>query len=165
MPLLKDKGDITMAMVTVKSKATLVEKVQVQVEARGHKVTVDEAKKSGGTDLGMNPLELLLSSLGACQTIMAQFSAEKMGVKYNHLQVELEGDLDTDGYQGKPGIKVGLQEIRYTIQIESDEPQEKLEAFIEHVEAHCPAFDTFINPTKVVSKGIIVKQPTKELDQ
>lgn len=64
----------------MKSKATLVEKVQVQVEAREHKVTVDEPKNSSGTDLGMNPLELLLSSLGACQTIMAQLYADKMGV-------------------------------------------------------------------------------------
>ncbi len=150
-----------MAKITLKSKATLVEKVRVEVEARNHKVTIDEPIRLGGTDLGMNPLELLLSSLGACQTIMAQSYAEKMGVKYQHLQVELEGDLDTDGYQGKPGAQVGLEEIRYTIYIESDEPQEKLESFIKHIETYCPAFDTLVNPTKVVQKEIIVKQPAK----
>ena len=147
-----------MAKTTLKSKATLIKDVQVEVEARGHRVTIDEPKRAGGTDLGMNPLELLLSSLGACQTIMAQSYADKMGVQYEQLEIELEGDLDTGGYKGEPGAKVGLEEIRYTIHLVSNEPQEKIEEFIRYVEDHCPALDSLINPTKVVSKGVLLKQ-------
>jgi uncharacterized OsmC-like protein len=145
-----------MAKTTLKSKATLIKNVQVEVEARGHKVTIDEPERAGGTDLGMNPLELLLSSLGACQTIMAQSYADKMGIQYDRLVIELEGDLDTGGYKGKPGAKVGLEEIRYIVHMDSNEPQEKIEEFIHYIEAHCPALDTLINPTKVVSKGVKV---------
>ena len=147
-----------MAKITLKSKASLIKNVQVEVEARGHKVTIDEPERAGGTNLGMNPLELLLSSLGACQTIMAQSYADKMGVQYEQLEIELEGDLDTDGYKGKSGAKVGLEEIRYTIHMKSDESQEKIEEFISYIEEHCPALDSLINPTKVVSKGVLVKQ-------
>ncbi|OCA86795.1 OsmC family protein [Pradoshia sp. D12] len=147
-----------MAKTTLKSKATLINNVQVEVEARGHKVTIDEPERAGGTDLGMNPLELLLSSLGACQTIMAQSYADKMGIQYDRLVIELEGDLDTGGYKGKPGAKVGLEEIRYFVHMESNAPQEKIEEFIRYIEAHCPALDTLINPTKVVSKGVKVTQ-------
>ena len=147
-----------MAKTTLKSKATLIKNVQVEVEARGHKITIDEPERVGGTDLGMNPLELLLSSLGACQTIMAQSYADKMGVQYDQLEIELEGDLDTGGYKGKPGAKVGLEEIRYKIQMVSNEPQEKIDEFIHFIEAHCPALDSLINPTKVISEGVFVKQ-------
>ncbi len=147
-----------MAQITLKSKATLIKNVQVEVEARGHKVTIDEPERAGGTDLGINPLELLLSSLGACQTIMAQSYANKMGVQYDQLEIELEGDLDTSGYKGKPGAKVGLEEIRYTVHMMSNEPQEKIDEFIRYIEAHCPALDSLIHPTRVVSKGVKVSQ-------
>lgn len=143
-----------MASLTVKSEAALVEKMQVEVQARGHKVTIDEPSHVGGTDQGMNPLELLLSSLGACQTIVAQMSAQKMGVQYDRLWVELEGDIDTDGFLGLSDVRPGFQEVRYKVHIESNEPQEKIEEFIQYVEAHCPALDSLINPVKVVSKGI-----------
>ena len=143
-----------MASLTVKSEAALVEKMQVEVQARGHKVTIDEPSHVGGTDQGMNPLELLLSSLGACQTIVAQMSAQKMGVQYDRLWVELEGDIDTDGFLGLSDVRPGFQEVRYKVHIESNEPQEKIEEFIQYVEAHCPALDSLITPVKVVSKGI-----------
>ena len=145
-----------MASLTVKSEAALVEKMQVEVQARGHKVTIDEPSHVGGTDQGMNPLELLLSSLGACQTIVAQMSAQKMGVHYDRLWVELEGDIDTDGFLGLSDVRPGFQEVRYKVHIESNEPQEKIEEFIQYVEAHCPALDSLINPVKVVSQGINV---------
>lgn len=150
-----------MAFLTMKSQATLVEKLQVEVEARGHKVIIDEPAHLGGTDEGMNPLELLLSSLGACQTIVAQMFAQKMGVQYDSLSVELEGDIDSDGFLGKSDVRPGFLEVRYKVNIESNEPQEKIEEFIAYVEAHCPALDSLINPVKVVSQGTTIQQTVK----
>ena len=116
------------------SSANLVEKFQVEVGTRGHQVIIDEPERLGGTDKGMNPLELLLSSLGACQTIVAQMSAKKFGIQYDHLSVDLEGDIDTDGF-------LGLSEVR---------------------PGHCPALDSLINGVKVVSQGIDI-QHTKQV--
>lgn len=150
-----------MAKLTLKSDVQLVEGFEVLASAKNHKITIDEPPHLGGTDKGMNPLELLLSSLGACQTIVAQIYAKKLGVQYSKLEVKLEGDLDPDGFLGKGDVKIGLQEIRYSFHIESDEPEEKIAAFIEQVEKHCPAFDTLINPTNVVSDGVFLTQAAK----
>lgn len=147
-----------MAITTMKAKATLKENVRVEVEARGHKVIIDEPARLGGTDQGMNPLELLLSSLGACQTIVAQMFAKQFDLQYDQLWVELEGDIDTDGFLGKSDVRPGLLELRYTIHIQSNEPKEKIEEFIRFVEAHCPAGDTIANPVRMVSSGVVIEK-------
>lgn len=144
------------------SSANLVEKFQVEVGTRGHQVIIDEPERLGGTDKGMNPLELLLSSLGACQTIVAQMSAKKFGIQYDHLSVDLEGDIDTDGFLGLSEVRPGFIEVRYKVNIKSDESPQKIEEFITYVEDHCPALDSLINGVKVVSQGIDI-QHTKQV--
>ena len=51
-----------MALSTFKAKTVLKENVLVEAEARSHKIIVDEPEILGGTDKGMNPVELLLSA-------------------------------------------------------------------------------------------------------
>ena len=60
---------------TYKVSAKRVNDVEVDVEARGHKIKIDEPIAQGGTDKGMNPVELLLASIAACQTITASVYA------------------------------------------------------------------------------------------
>lgn len=150
-----------MAITTMRSAASLVEKLQVEVGTRDHKVIIDEPERLGGTDEGMNPLELLLSSLGACQTIVAQMSAKKFSIRYEHLSVDLEGDIDTDGFLGLSEVRPGFLEVRYKVNIKSDESTEKIEEFISYVEDHCPALDSLINGVKVVSQGVHIQQKEK----
>ena len=45
--------------------------LQVEANARGFKILLDEPADLGGTDKGMNPVEAVLCALGACQTICA----------------------------------------------------------------------------------------------
>ena len=152
---------IKLAITTMSSTANLVDKLQVEVGTRGHQVIIDEPERLGGTDEGMNPLELLLSSLGACQTIVAQMSAKKFGIQYDHISVDLEGDIDTDGFLGLSDIRPGFLEVRYKVNIQSNESPEKIEEFITYVEDHCPALDSLINGVKVVSQGIEIQQTDK----
>ncbi len=152
---------IKLAITTMSSTANLVDKLQVEVGTRGHQVNIDEPERLGGTDKGMNPLELLLSSLGACQTIVAQMSAKKFGIQYDHISVDLEGDIDTDGFLGLSDIRPGFLEVRYKVNIQSSESPEKIEEFITYVENHCPALDSLINGVKVVSQGIEIQQTDK----
>lgn len=46
--------------------------MQVTCSARGKSFILDEPKELGGTDLGMNPVEALLSALGACKCIVVK---------------------------------------------------------------------------------------------
>lgn len=148
-----------MAVSTVQAKTVLKENVLVEVEARGHKVIIDEPINFGGTDKGMNPVELLLSSLGACQSIVARTYAKKFGIDLQQFWVELEGDIDTDGFLGKSDVRPGFLEIRYTFHIETDAPKEKVEEFKTFIEAHCPVGDTIANPVNFITTKVVVESP------
>ncbi|MHA6252547.1 OsmC family protein [Oceanobacillus sp. CAU 1775] len=134
-----------MATQVIKANAHLKERVLVETTARQHRVIVDEPASLGGTDTAMNPVELLLSALGACQSIVARTYAEKFGINLNDFKVELEGDLDTDGFLGKADVRPGFSNIRSTYSIETDAPEEKVVEFLEFLENHCPVGDTIEN--------------------
>src|SRR3954468_23883809 len=146
-----------MALSTFKAKTFLKENVLVEAETRGHKVVIDEPTNLGGTDKGMNPVELLLSALGACQSIVARTYAKKFDIDLQNFWVELEGDIDIDGFLGKSDVRPGFQTIRYTFHIETTAPQEKIEAYKEYIEAHCPVGDSIANTVNLVSSKVVVE--------
>src|SRR6056297_3103097 len=131
-----------MAEETFKSKVTLKEGLTVEAESRGHKVIMDEPEKMGGTDHGMNPVELTLTALGGCLSICASMFAESCDVDLNDFSINLEGDLDLRGFKGVDGIDPGFQEVRFTINIDSDSPKENIEKLVELIESRCPVSDT-----------------------
>jgi uncharacterized OsmC-like protein len=150
-----------MALSTFKAKTFLKENVLVEAETRGHKVVIDEPTNLGGTDKGMNPVELLLSALGACQSIVARTYAKKFDIDLQNFWVELEGDIDIDGFLGKSDVRPGFQTIRYTFHIETTAPQEKIEAYKEYIEAHCPVGDSIANTVNLVSSKVVVENAVK----
>ncbi len=110
---------------------------------RGFKVEVDEPKALGGTDRAMNPVELLLCALGGCMSICAAAFAGACGVDLQGFSVEVEGDLDPDGFLGKnPNVRTGYQGIRYRMIIDSPSPQENIDRLVETIDKRCPISDT-----------------------
>ena len=131
-----------MAEETFKSKVTLKEGLTVEAESRGHKIIMDEPEAMGGTDKGMNPVELTLTALGGCLSICAGMFAESCGVELNDFSVDLEGDLDLKGFKGAKGVDPGFQEVRFTLNIDSDSPEENIEELVEVIESRCPVSDS-----------------------
>ena len=150
-----------MAITKVQAKTVLKEKVLVEAETRGHKVIIDEPVALGGTDQGMNPVELLLSALGACQSIVARTYAKKFEIDLQSFWVELEGDIDLDGFFGKSDVRPGFQTINTVFHIETNASHEKVEAFKEYIEAHCPVGDTIANSVNLASAKVVFENPVK----
>lgn len=116
-----------------------------------HEVIIDEPPVLGGTDKGPNPVEYILAALGGCINVLVVSFADQFDVEVKDLNVQLEGDLDPDGFLGKnPNVRVGYEEIRYTIEIDSPSSQENIDALIAHVEKVCPVKDT-LEGTRVVN--------------
>jgi len=145
-----------MAVQTFKASAHLQEGVKVLTKSRHFELTIDEPKSLGGTDTGMNPVEALLASLGACQSIVARVYAPKFGVKLEDFSVEVEGDIDLDGFFDKSDVRPGYSDIRYTFRIKTDSPKEKVEEFVKFLESKCPVGDTIANPVNVKLESIII---------
>ncbi|MGE4485359.1 MAG: OsmC family protein [Oscillospiraceae bacterium] len=131
--------------------------MQVEADARGFKITLDEPRELGGTDIAMNPVEAVLCAFGACQSIVAAAFAKAQKFKFEEVHVELEGDLDPDGFMGLADVRNGFQEIRYAIHFKTDEPQEKAEAFADFIESRCPVGDCLANGVKLVRAGVITE--------
>ncbi|WP_070120397.1 OsmC family protein [Bacillus marinisedimentorum] len=148
-----------MAIVTFKAGAkNLPEGLMVETAARDFKVLIDEPESLGGTDKGMNPVELLLSALGACQAIVARVYAPTFDIDLKDFRVELEGDLDVDGFMCKSDVRPGFQEIRYKMVINADITAEKAQEFASFIEKTCPVGDTIANPVSLVSAGVLVEK-------
>ena len=147
-----------MALATFKAVSKLQRGLAVENTVRDFKVIMDEPPGLGGTDTGMNPVEGLLVALGSCQVIVAAAFAKANGVDLQDFWVELEGDLDPDGFlKGKPGVRTGFQEVRFTMHIKSNSPVEKVEAFQKFIESRCPVGDTLVNGTKIVPARIVIE--------
>ncbi|MGD9678656.1 MAG: OsmC family protein [Vulcanibacillus sp.] len=132
-----------MSIQEFKATTTLKDGFFVEAEAREFKITMDEPKDLGGTNKAMNPVELLLCSLGGCLTISVSAFSKATKVDLTNCHVEVTGDLDPDGFLGKNNeVRVGLTQIRYNIEIESDSPQENIDRLIQMVEERCPISDT-----------------------
>ena len=130
------------SMAEKKPKATaeidLGEGYKIVCEASGKQIVVDEPVSFGGTDLGMNPLEVLLSGLGACKCVIAKMLAKKKRLQLDYLSIECTGTFD-------PEKKVGLSDIETVFHIKSPASDEELEKFMELVDNNCPVNDTIKN--------------------
>ncbi|WP_438350493.1 OsmC family protein [Paenibacillus sp. FA6] len=146
-----------MAIQTFKATAQLQDGVQVKATSRDFELTIDEPKSLGGTDTGMNPVEVLLASLGACQSIVARIYAPKFDVKLDGFSVDVEGDLDLDGFFNKSDVRPGYSDIRYTFRIKTDSPKEKVEEFVKFLESKCPVGDSLAHPVNLKLDRIIIE--------
>lgn len=117
--------------------------VYCEAESRGFKVAMDEPPMLGGTDKAMNPVELLLSALGGCMTICAAAFAPACKVDLKDFWIDLEGDLDPDGFMGKnPDVRTGFQEVRFKMNFVTDSPAENVAKLKALIEERCPVSDT-----------------------
>lgn len=133
----------------------LPEGMQVETNSRGFKIIMDEPEDLGGTNVAMNPVEALLCALGACQTIVASAFAAAHDFTFEDFHVEVEGDLDPDGFMGLADVRNGFQEIRTVMHFKTNESQEKTEAFAEFIEKTCPVGDCLENGVKLVKAGVV----------
>ncbi|WP_405156757.1 OsmC family protein [Paenibacillus sp. FSL K6-0108] len=142
---------------TFKATAHLQDGVQVITKARQFELIIDEPTNLGGMDTGMNPVEALLASLGACQSIVARVYASKFDVVLDDFRVDVEGDLDLDGFFNRADVRPGYSDIRYTFYIKTSSSKEKVESFVEFLESKCPVGDTISNPVNTKLNRVIIE--------
>lgn len=147
-----------MALTTIKATTRKKNGLAVTGEARGFNVNIDEPENLGGTNTGMNPAELVLCALGGCETIVASSFAEKNGINLEDFWVELEGDLDLDGFMGLSDVRPGYQTLRYNIHIKTDASEEKAKEFVEFILKRCPIRDTIENVVKIEKPKITIEK-------
>ena len=144
-----------MAKMTFKATASKGSGITIDCGSRKFKLVLDEPSNLGGNDKGMNPCEAMLCSLGACQAIVAGLYAKPKKIDLQNFWVELEGDIDSDGFTGKKDVRSGFQEIRTKVHVKSSSPEDKIKEFVEFIEKTCPIADTIAHSAKMIPEVII----------
>jgi len=145
-----------MGIHTYKAASVLKETgMMVESDARGFKFIADEPRGLGGTNRGMNPMETILCALGACQCMTARFFAMLLKIDLTEYHVDVEGDIDARGFLNADlGIRPGFQEIRLTVRMKANAPEEKIAELLAMVESRCPVGETVLHGAPVVVRHI-----------
>jgi uncharacterized OsmC-like protein len=118
-----------MDLITIERKAGKA----FELKTRGHALTIDMSKEEGGADEGMNPVELLASSLGACIAIMVQTYCDTHGYTDGDVAASLTLQIADDPK------RVG--NIVIDLELPKDFPEEK-KSVVERLAELCPVHET-----------------------
>ena len=122
-----------------------------QIRTAHHTIHADEPKSLGGKDLGPNPYELLLASLGACTSMTLRmyanrkkWSLESVSVRLRHSRVhadDCESCEKTEGY---------IDRIDKEIVVSGDLDESQV-ARLAEIADRCPVHRTLLNEKRIES--------------
>jgi uncharacterized OsmC-like protein len=144
------RSDAERAKVQYRSVSALVEGLQCVAQTRNFHLTIDEREALGGSDAGPNPVELILTALGACQEITYRLYADLLGIPMDGIVVEVTGDINLCGFLDVDDeARPGYSNITADVVIDSPASEEDIQRLKDAVDAHCPVFDILSNATPV----------------
>lgn len=118
--------------------------------ARTFVIETDEPEIVGGSDKGIDPLELLLAAIGSCLTIGWATRAAQRGIEFNSLTIQVDGDFDLRGFLGvAPEVRPGLTDIRFLVTVDTDASDEVIGEIHEASMAGSPVVDTVLKGTSI----------------
>jgi len=125
------------------------------LKAGKHVFRIDEPEGLAGDDVAASPVEIALGALIACQVVVFRLYAQALDIRVDDISVVAEGDLDVRGLFGiDERVRTGFSAIRVNTTITGPESQERYNELREAVDAHCPVFDLFANPTPITAQVV-----------
>jgi uncharacterized OsmC-like protein len=124
--------------------ACSVEVGQKMIEAQAHSGV-------GGPGTAACSGDLLLAALAACAQLTCQLVATAMGIPFEHIRVDVEGEMDLSGTLGiSKEVPVGFQDIHAKFDINApDATPEQLVALKEKTEQYCVVMQTLLKPPRI----------------
>ncbi len=147
----KYKADAKAALVTLKAQGDLsgeglackVSTSRALIEAGLHPAT-------GGSGLQACSGDMLLEALVACAGVTLKAVATALAFRLKGGTARAEGDLDFRGTLGvAKDAPVGFTDIRLFFDLDTDEPQERIDALTRLTERYCVVFQTLAKPPKL----------------
>lgn len=134
---------------TTSTKVRLMDGTACDVEHKHWKFIADVGKQQGGKDAGPGPGIFLRASLGSCLAIGYAIYAATMGIQIDHLEVDVEADVDVRGNYGIDNAEPGYTGMRYKVTIESPAPKEQIHEMIKTADEHSPILANFKKPMPI----------------
>jgi putative redox protein len=123
------------------------DKYRTEVKAGNHTIIADEQTEIGGKDLGVNPYELLLASLGTCTAMTLRMYADRKEWLVDGIQVDLTLDI-TKSDEAQTTF------IKRHISIAGDISEEQKQRMLKIADS-CPVHKILENPIIITSNLIL----------
>jgi len=120
-------------------ESVCVSGLRCDIAAGEHTIVTDEPEGRGGNGDAPTPLQHLTASLAACQSVQIAKVAQAM--RFRHGAVRIKATATTDLINGIEGNRDGVMhfcEAELFIDIETDEPEQKVERLKALSEDRCP---------------------------
>jgi putative redox protein len=117
--------------------------MRLDAVAGKHTIAIDEPESFGGKDSAIDPLSTLLSSLIACENVMAQLIAKEMNFDLQGISFEVDGNLDLSGLMGNLDVKPYFERVEIRANVVTPESQARIVELQKTVDLRCPVFRTF----------------------
>lgn len=127
------------------SKARIINGLTCEISEGDWKFRVDMPEGIGGNNAAPTPGVYGRAALGSCLAIGYMMKAAELNINVRSLEVEVEADYDDGALLGTADqhVSPGYLEVRYKINIESDEPEEKIMQMLDIGDKQSPYLDVF----------------------
>jgi uncharacterized OsmC-like protein len=146
---LKDryKQDPAAALVTLRAEGRVDDaNIACKVQTGRALAVAGLHPATGGTGAELCSGDMLLEALVACAGVTLKAVATALEVPLRDAVVRAEGDLDFRGTLGVDrAAPVGFRAIRLSVDLDTDAPQEKVDALLKLTERYCVVFQTLSN--------------------
>lgn len=152
----KYKTDAKAAFITLKAKGTLDDQnIACKVETGRALAVAGLHPATGGSGMELCSGDMLLEALVACAGVTLKAVSTALGITLKKGVVSAEGDLDFRGTLGvDKEAPVGFAQIRLTFDVDTDEPQEKLDQLLKLTERYCVVYQTIKSGPPVAVKMV-----------
>lgn len=114
---------------------------------RNFTLAIDEPEELGGTNLGPNPQEVLLSALNACVVATFVSLCSMHGIALEKVEVTSVGQLNLRGFfQLDASVPAGYQDLRTTLTVKGNATAEKFQEIYEATLSASPNIWNLANP-------------------
>ena len=143
---------------TAISNVRMVNGLSFEINEGKWKFSVDMPEGIGGNDTAPTPGVYGRAALGSCLAIGYMMKAAELSIAIKNLEVEVQADFDDGALLGTANkdIPSGYLEVRYTITVESDAPEEKIIQMLDEGDKHSPYLDVFSRAQKCIRNINIV---------
>ena len=132
-------------IIKMKVEGSVKSHARTDILARDVESVIDEPNVRGGTNLGLTPTETLMASLIGCTNVISNRIAERLKVKINKMDINVEATFNKDGVSLSKEVEVPFPEINLNIKIDTNASKEQLETIKKELKMYCPISKVITN--------------------
>ena len=138
------RDDAGKALVTLRARGSIDDQsIACKVETGRAMAIAGLHPATGGSGLELCSGDMLLEALVACAGVTLKAVATALEFNLRGATVTAEGDLDFRGTLGVArDAPVGFRTIRLVFDLDTDEPQERVDTLLKLTERYCVVFQT-----------------------